>query len=282
MTRLPERLHLPQANPDIWQSTFHLTYNNFLILLHRPSPRQNPGVLASDEGADLSICSDAAATINSIFNSLRARNMLCKLWLPSIHILFTALVHTSTQMRFANPLMASRAKGQFSCLLLTLHALQDHWMYAQSLLALFDGQDGRYTQLKQAHQLGNAHNGSKTEGQPALQHGGDLDILSPSDSLSYGPDISHHSTWGSREVGASDSAFPENGGQMSFDHDATTQQVGQYEADLGVGEAQGDKSFGSNFVGDELDLAGDPESMDMLPLPSALEFLLAGAGNSFM
>ncbi|KAF6843730.1 acetamidase regulatory protein (fungal specific transcription factor), partial [Colletotrichum musicola] len=282
MNRLPERLQLPQANPDIWQSTFHLTYNNFLILLHRPSPRQNPGDLASDEGADLSICSDATATINSTFNSLRARNMLCKLWLPSIHVLFTALVHTSAQMRFANPLVASRAKGQFSCLLLTLHALQDHWMYAQSLLALFDGQNGQYGEPRQPHQLGAPHTSSLAEGESVLQQGGDLGISSPSNPLRYGPVMPNHSTWGSREVGGSDPAFPQDGGQMGYGHDASTRQGEQYETDLGAGEDQGDKSYGSNFVGEELDLAGDPENMDMLPLPSALEFLLAGAGNSFM
>src|SRR4051794_40213882 len=37
--KLPDTLRLRASDMDPWSAMLHLTYNNFLILLHRPHPR---------------------------------------------------------------------------------------------------------------------------------------------------------------------------------------------------------------------------------------------------
>lgn len=137
ITALPEKLQLPVSDMNQWQAILHLTYNNFLILLHRPPPRST-GETTADTASDLSICWDAVSAITTIFDAMRAKNNLSKLWMPSIYVLFTALVHLSSQVTSPNPLVVARSKRLYSSLILTLHELSSRWLYAKSLLRLFD------------------------------------------------------------------------------------------------------------------------------------------------
>jgi transcriptional regulatory protein AMDR len=142
ITALPEPLQLPSVGMNTWQATLHLTYNNFLILLHRPPPRST-GDPSSDVASDLSICGDAAAAIATIFDAMRAQGSLSKLWLPSIYALFTALVHLGSQVASSNPLVVARSKRLYSSLVFTLRELSSRWLYAKSLLRLFDRSAGQ-------------------------------------------------------------------------------------------------------------------------------------------
>ncbi|GJC90603.1 acetamidase regulatory protein [Colletotrichum liriopes] len=282
VTNLPDRLQLSQGEPDIWQSTFHLTYNNFLILLHRPSPRPVSDQSATEAGTDLSICSDAAATISSIFESLRKRDMLSGLWLPSIHMLFTALVHTSTQMHSNNPIVAAKSKRHSESMIQTLHSLKSHWLYAQSLLNLFEPRrlrDRGHSQTNRQNDLGN---NTSTEIDDAPRQNGNSRASLPPNLLRYD---NGNLAGSSSLVGRENQGRPLSSGPTYMGHTTPVQgfprsQEGEYLGILTEDESQANQFYGADFVGDEMGL-GDAENMGMLPLPSALEFLLAGAGNNF-
>lgn len=138
ITELPESLKLPLAQPGTWQAILHLSYNNFLILLHRPSPRAEHARFEVTSAGDQSICSDAVMVITSIFESLRARGKLGHLWLPSLYVLFTAMVYVAKDLCSVNPVVVAKSRRMFDSLLMTLRELSQHWLYAQSLLRLFE------------------------------------------------------------------------------------------------------------------------------------------------
>jgi transcriptional regulatory protein AMDR len=52
---------------------------------------------------------------------------------------------------------------------------------------------------------------------------------------------------------------------------------------LGGQDAQQGLPYGDGFVGNDLDMTGDGnvEGMNLLPVPSVLEFLLAGVDNQY-
>ncbi|KAK2044872.1 fungal-specific transcription factor domain-containing protein [Colletotrichum somersetense] len=272
MTSLPDRLQLSQSEPDIWQATFHLTYNNFLILLHRPPPRPVQGESAAEAGTDLSICSDAAATVSSIFESLRKRNMLSGLWLPSIHVLFTALVHTSTQMHSSNPIVAAKSKRHSESMIQTLHSLKSQWLYAQSLLNLFEprrlrGRGGFQTNRSNATETDEA---ARQNGNPRASVSQDL--LRYGNGNPSGPPL----TADERRLGSEPTYLAQATPVQGY----PSSQGAQYMGTLAAGESQADQFYGPDFMGDGMSF-GDVDNMGMLPLPSALEFLLAGGGSNF-
>ncbi|EFQ34216.1 fungal specific transcription factor domain-containing protein [Colletotrichum graminicola] len=278
VTNLPDSLQLSQSGPDIWQAIFHLTYNNFLILLHRPSPRPVPDQSTAEAGTDLSICSDAAATVSSIFEFLRKRNMLSGLWLPSIHVLFTALVHTSTQMHSSNPIVAAKSKRHSESMIQTLHSLKSQWLYARSLLNLFEPRHLRgrgHSQTNRPSGLG--HDVSIGTDEAARQNGNSSASRSP-DVFRYGngnPSGSL-STAGRRPLSSEPTCLVHSTPNQGF----SRSQEAQYMGTLAGDESQAGQFYEAGFVGDELSL-GDVDNMGMLPLPSALEFLLAGGDNNF-
>lgn len=139
ITQLPESLRVPQPQADTWQSFLHLTFNNYLILLHRPpAPPDAPQQSLPDATNDLNICGDSAVVITSIFESIRARSAMSELALPSVYTLFTALVHVSSELNSPSPLVAAKSKRMLDSLLLSLQDLSHHWLYARSLLRLFE------------------------------------------------------------------------------------------------------------------------------------------------
>ncbi|KAL2882283.1 hypothetical protein SGCOL_002552 [Colletotrichum sp. CLE4] len=281
VTNLPERLQLSSGDPDIWQAMFHITYNNFLILLHRPPPRAVPGPTSTEAGNDLSICSDAAATIASIFESLRKKEMLAGLWLPSLHMLFTALVHTSSQMHSSNPIVAAKSKRHKESMIQTLHAMKSQWLYAQSLLNLFEPKRPRNRGLAQQSTQPN-NTGNQIGGSGEQDHSR---ITLPTDILRFDD---HAMAGSSASVGDGHSARPLVSGttygsqstNTAPDHGLARDPVGQYAAAVIGSMSQGGQPYNTEFGGDNMGLT-DADTMDMLQLPSALEFLLAGAGNNF-
>lgn len=255
ITALPESLQLPAVGMNTWQATLHLTYNNFLILLHRPPPRST-GDPSSDTASDLSICGDAAAAIATIFDAMRAQGNLSKLWLPSIYALFTALVHLGSQVASPNPLVVARSKRLYASLVLTLRELSSRWLYAKSLLRLFDrsaGQDQPKTP---------SHNGA---GAVAGRDGGD------GTGFTLRPSVPQLGTDGlgmvppnmSQDLQAygMGSAYPMPGSQVI--NTTTPPHV--------------DPLFGA-FGDTGLGFSADGSDMTMLP---ALEGLLAGIGGDF-
>lgn len=277
ITHLPEKFHSPKADPDPWQAMFHLTYNNFLILLHRPSPSQDPECPSAAADTDLSICCDAAITICSMFESLRKRNLLDKLWIPSIHVLFTALVHVSDQMHSANPLVVAKSKRLFDSLILTLHALKGQWLYAQSLLALFEGRNA----------TGSKHNATGSENGAGegdvFRHSGDSSTSQLQEHLRIGEGVfngpaTHLSAVSHTGHGQTAPAYL---GPTGLDSSDPRRLVSQQQGAIVVDVSQANHIYGTSFVGDDLGMAGDADNMDMLQVPSALELLLAGVGNDF-
>lgn len=280
ITQLPEKLHNPKPDPDPWQAIFHLTYNNFLILLHRPSPSQDLECPSPTADTDLSICCDAAITICSIFESLRKRNLLNRLWIPSIHVLFTALVHVSDQMHSANPLIVAKSKRLYDSLILTLHALKGQWLYAQSLLALFEGKNATGSKRPQLP-TGDSEDGAG-EGDVS-RHSGDPGTSRLQGHLRIGEGVLNGSATQLPAVGHPGHGQPASAylGPTGLDPSDPRRLVSEEQGAIVGDVSQTNHIYGTSFVGDDMGLSGDAVNMDMLEIPSALELLLAGVGNDF-
>lgn len=169
ITELPAHLQLSLSEANIWQCCLHLSYNNFLILLHRPLPREDPNECQPSTASDLSICNDAVMEVTSIFESLRRNGILCHLWLPSIYVLFTAMVHIQRELGSANPVVAAKSQRMFDSLLLTLRELSHHWLYAQSLLRLFENR--RIWEKKQGEEGHDSGGGWSTTKRSSVGYG---------------------------------------------------------------------------------------------------------------
>ena len=134
---LPDSLQMQTSEMNVWSSSLHLTYSNFLILLHRPHPRAVKG--SDDYGPnDSDICGTAANTITSIFETLRSRDMIKYLWISDINALFTAMMQVSVELRFSNPVLAINALRRFDSSLLSLRRLADYWINAELILRIFE------------------------------------------------------------------------------------------------------------------------------------------------
>ncbi|KAM0434463.1 hypothetical protein ACHAPT_003559 [Fusarium lateritium] len=299
ITQLPESLRLSVSEPDIWQATLHLSYNNFLILLHRPPPRQDPRQFSLDIATDLSICGDAVVAINSVLESLRSRNLLCDLWLPSIHVLFTALLHVATELNSANPLVAAKSLRMFDSLLVTLRELSHHWLYAESLLRLFEE---RTMWNRPRTNLDGSAETSAARGPPRSNDGPQSDgfgrfSLRP-DPLGTSTGIPQSPAGGVAATGfqtppgtsgldqreqLSGPGLPHGqaGPQYAFNYDFGGAMTGQGAGTTSRDIAQGSIPYSDGFIGNGMGLAEGGQGMDLLPVPSALEFLLAGMDNEY-
>jgi transcriptional regulatory protein AMDR len=134
---LPPSLQALSSNMTLWTASLHLTYNNFLIILHRPHPKASPRM--DDHGAnDSEICSSAANAIATIFEDLRTRNQLKFLWISDINALFTTMVQISVELRFSNPILAINALRRFDSSLLSLRNLVEYWTNADWILRIFE------------------------------------------------------------------------------------------------------------------------------------------------
>ncbi|KAH7272557.1 hypothetical protein NW759_003526 [Fusarium solani] len=299
ITQLPESLRLSFPEPDIWQATLHLSYNNFLILLHRPPPRQDPKHFSPDTATDMSICGDAVAAINSIFESLRSRDLLCDLWLPAVHVLFTALLHVASELNSANPLVAAKSLRMFDCLLVTLRELSRHWLYAESLLRLFE--ERTMWNRPRANLDGSAEasvaRGPQRSNEGPQNDGPERFSLRP-DPLATSSGIPQSPAGGIAATGFQTSSrapglghreqLPGQGlphGQAgppyAFNYDFGGAMAGQGAGNTSRDIAQGVIPYSDGFIDNGMDMAESGQGLDLLPVPSALEFLLAGMDGEY-
>ncbi|KAF9772573.1 hypothetical protein IL306_009712 [Fusarium sp. DS 682] len=258
ITQLPQSLQLPHSNPDTWQATLHLSYHNFLILLHRPPHRQDLGRFPSHSATDLSICGDAVVAINSIFESLRTRNTLCNLWLPSVHVLFTSLLHVASELNSPNPLVAAKSLRIFDSLLETLRDISQYWIYAKSLLRLFEER----AMWKNRHR---SHTQVSSEERP-FQQNHESPRTGASEFCLRPNSLDVHNAMSDAAASLQPVSAPEPGPAYGFNFDFGVQQGLPYSEDF------------SNGVDVTVNRG---EAMNLLPVPSVLEFLLAGVDNQY-
>jgi transcriptional regulatory protein AMDR len=138
VAELPPALQLVVTNQNIWVSTLHLTYNNFLIVLHRPPPKQQDEPCYLGNVCDATICNDSTLSIATIFETITAPSQISKLWPYGIHCLFTAIVWATNSLNSTNPVVAAKAMRAFDSLLAALKSLSQYWQFAVSLLTLFE------------------------------------------------------------------------------------------------------------------------------------------------
>lgn len=138
---LPQELHPKMSGSDIAITNLHLHYNAALILLHRPEPSSRGNGHADDSANrrfNAEVCSSAASTIQTLFQSACQCNEMKTMWLSSINCLFTALIQLRIDVRVSNPLLAVSALKRFDSALSSLKALAEFWPNAQSIVHFFE------------------------------------------------------------------------------------------------------------------------------------------------
>lgn len=158
---LPDSLRL-RGSMDSWSAMLHLTYNNFLILLHRPHPRAS--AYSEDYGPhDAEICSAAAGVITSIFEELRQKDCIKYLWCSGVYTLFTAMIQVRVELRFSNPVLAINALRRFDSTLSSLRSLAGYWFSAETILRLFENSKKLQQDLRLIHEEAPGHVKSSKE-----------------------------------------------------------------------------------------------------------------------
>ncbi|KAI6773065.1 hypothetical protein HG530_004023 [Fusarium avenaceum] len=132
--QLPVHMHLRHSDLNNRQATLQLTYNNFVLLLHRPAP--SPRTIGPHD--DPVLCGDAIAEISSIFETLLSQESLPSMWFYSNHVLFTAIIYAMDGFGSHKPLTAVKSRRLSKSLLCSLRGLSACWRFAQSLLQLFE------------------------------------------------------------------------------------------------------------------------------------------------
>ena len=135
---LPPSCHLSFSDLDPWVATLHLTYNNFIVLLHRPAAAESSHDDVAEVCTDLRLCGNATVLIASILETLRERTTLSSLWLYSVHTLFTATIHAGVEVNSSNSIVAAKAHKTFESLMRSLKVLSQHWRFAGNVLRLFE------------------------------------------------------------------------------------------------------------------------------------------------
>ncbi|KAK8145833.1 hypothetical protein G3M48_003953 [Beauveria asiatica] len=127
------------ARPS-WTATLHLTYNNFVLLLHRPPPVAGTDAVSA-ACADPALCAGATASMAAILEALCCDDGGAggddALWLYGVHAAFTALIYVSNELAAPSPMVAARARSLFDTLMDALRRLARYWQFAESLLRLF-------------------------------------------------------------------------------------------------------------------------------------------------
>ncbi|CAK7240540.1 MAG: hypothetical protein STHCBS139747_001982 [Sporothrix thermara] len=137
-----------------WTTMLHLTYNNFLILLHRPPPNPAsatelplslPGGQAQPQNGqdDMGICSAAAGAIVGLLEAAAARDELRFLNVFAVDALLTTLIQLSAEIRMANPILAGHALQRFDAALDILRRLAGIWLHAEIVLRLFEDRSAK-------------------------------------------------------------------------------------------------------------------------------------------
>ncbi|KAJ4011813.1 hypothetical protein NW752_004215 [Fusarium irregulare] len=131
-------MQLMHSNINNGQAILHLTYNNFILLLHRPAPRPHAGDSAVESCADPVVCGDAIAEIGSIFDTLFKEQTLSSMWFYGNHVLFTARIYAMNEFSSNKPLIAVKSRRLLGILIGSLRGLSEYWRFAQSLLQVFE------------------------------------------------------------------------------------------------------------------------------------------------
>lgn len=135
LVQLPPSLRLSVARLTPWTATLHLTYHNFVLLLHRPPPLAADAVALAC--ADPALCAGATASMAAILEALCHRGDPATLWLYGVHAAFTALIHVSSELAAPSPMRAARARSLFDTLMEALKCLARYWRFAENILRLF-------------------------------------------------------------------------------------------------------------------------------------------------
>lgn len=199
--QLPDCLRSPQPQADTWQSFLHLTYNNFLILLHRPPCPTKTESCLTDTSGDSSICADAVAVITSTFEFIGAARAFGELALPSVYTLFTSLVYVSGGITSTNPLVVAKSKRMLDSLLNSLRELAHFYIYPRSILKVFEGQalwerQGRNQCDGPNQTFATDHEQHQTDG----VHGDSLDVFLTKCLLDMSPGIDFGPTKGPSDM----------------------------------------------------------------------------------
>ncbi|CAK7218066.1 hypothetical protein SBRCBS47491_003380 [Sporothrix bragantina] len=177
-----------------WTTMLHLTYNNFLILLHRPPPNpadvpgQQHQFQSSQSQENMGICSAAAGTIVSLLEAVAARDELRFLSVFAVDALLTTLIQLSAEIRMANPILAGHALQRFDSAMDILRRLAGIWLHAEIVLRLFEDRSAkvRAEMLLEKETTGNGNNvGTMGTGATATAQG--LDV-----PPAYSPQALHH------------------------------------------------------------------------------------------
>ncbi|KAJ4310782.1 hypothetical protein N0V84_010790 [Fusarium piperis] len=132
--QLPLKVQLKFSTLDTWQSMLHLTYNNFVILLHRPPPKQSTAEeVLPDQCNDPVLCGDSATMIAAIFETLPP-DVFSTLWLYSTNVLITATIHIIHEAGSTKPIVAARSLHILEILMMALRGLSKYWHYARAWL----------------------------------------------------------------------------------------------------------------------------------------------------
>lgn len=161
LVQLPEDLRIRRERgphrTDIWTAMLHSTYNTILIILHRlPQTSHNEGNDPHSSN-DSDICLHAAGTITQIFEDLLQQDLLryCWSWTSSFFsgFFFTTIIEISVEVRSQNPIMATSALSKFDSVMKSIRELAEYWLYANSILRLFEHSSERLQQ----HVLNTTH-----------------------------------------------------------------------------------------------------------------------------
>ncbi|KAH7162656.1 fungal-specific transcription factor domain-containing protein [Dactylonectria estremocensis] len=276
--QLPSSLRSPLPEANAWQSFLHLNYNHFLILLHRPPPRQNPRQNLPAAANDLNICGDAVVIITSIFESLRDKGSMCHLALPIMYMLFTALVHVSTDLNSENPLVIAKSMRMLDSLLISLRELSNHWLFAHSLLRLFEQRatwDHRQGHSRRLQNVSMTDLNHRPADGPHIENSGFS--LRPNPTYMSNVNIPNASERSNNMVFTPSSITPDQG---TICADAMNPGLGM-SRDVGAGSSDVLQRlpYSENFADGSLNMS--PDALSMVSFPLALDFLLAGMGNEY-
>ncbi|KAM3522787.1 hypothetical protein NHJ13051_005456 [Beauveria bassiana] len=248
-----------------WSATLHLTYNNFVLLLHRPPPVAGTDAVSA-ACADPALCAGATASMAAILEALCCADGDGAggaggggddaLWLYGVHAAFTALIYVSNELAAPNPMVAARARGLFDTLMDALRRLARYWQFAESLLRLFRQKEASL--FKDGGATATAAAAAAAAGEPRL---------SAAERFSLRPAPLAQMPW-EDAMGGGGHAAPQ---RFENEYSAASGLAG--EATQQQQQQQQQQQHGGELHVDELMVEGYPDSF-------ALELFLAGMDGS--
>ena len=128
----------PSGGPGPWSLLLHLTYNTFLIQVHRPMLSNTMGdTVVPESSADEKMCLDATSNIIQLFEQLIQQSALPRCWFWAPTSLFTALLYLRNQLKLSNPILRLRVNEKYESGMRSLKKLSRHWLFATSVWRLF-------------------------------------------------------------------------------------------------------------------------------------------------